>query len=329
MAGFRAEAMEKFKNILLEYVSDDIYEELSNDILNILKDYELEKRVTTLTLFDDYNEKILKRYAAHLYVSGKSQGTIKQYVRACRIFGETVGKNFDNIADDDPELFLFLEKQRGVSDCTLENTRSYIASFYHWMTLNHVTKYNPWDKVKPIKNTQKVKLPFTSIDIDMIRHACKTEYERSIIELLLSSGVRVNELVNLKIDDINFDNLSVHVRHGKGDKERISYMTDIAAMHLKNYLAQRHDNTNILFCHNGQNYNTNTIREQLNKISKRCNVDNVHPHRFRRTFATNLANRGMDIQEIRKLMGHTDINTTLTYVYSSDVKIRQSYLQCS
>ena len=329
MYGYRTDIMDKIKGVLLDYVDGDEYENLSNDILNILKDYEFAEKSTELAIYDDFNEKTLKRYATHLFVSGKSQGTIKQYVRACKIFAETIGRNFNEIQDDDPELFLFLEKKRGVSDCTLENTRSYIASFYHWMALNRIIKYNAWDRVKPIKSTQKVKMPFSSIDIDMIRRACANEYERALIELLLSSGIRVNELVNLEITDINFDNLSVHVRQGKGDKERVTYMTEIACMHLKNYLMKRDDGVNILLSHKGQKYNTNAIREQLNRISERSNVDNVHPHRFRRTFATNLANRGMDIQEIRRLMGHTDINTTLKYVYTSDVKIHQSYLQCS
>ena len=75
--------------------------------------------------------------------------------------------------------------------------------------------------------------------------------------------------------------------------------------------------------------NSGGVRHILKEIAKRAGVDNVHPHRFRRTFATGLANRGMDIQEIRKLLGHSNLNTTLEYVYTSDEKVLSSYMKYS
>jgi site-specific recombinase XerD len=118
----------------------------------------------------------------------------------------------------------------------------------------------------------------------------------------------------------------VHVRFGKGAKERITYLTPVARQHLKKYLASRSDVTPALFTNaKGDRLQSSGIQFILKQIEKRSGVSNVHPHRFRRTFATKLAARGMDIQEIKVLLGHSDINTTLTYVYTNDAQIKSSY----
>lgn len=193
----------------------------------------------------------------------------------------------------------------------------------------HIAK-NPCMNIEPIKYTDKVRLPFSTVEIDSLRFACKTTKERAMIEILLSTGIRVSELTGLRVNDVNFNNLSIHVTNGKGAKERTVYMNDLAKTHLNNYLMEQDVIGSTIFMNKKKKpLNPGGVRYILNTIAKRAGVDNVHPHRFRRTFATGLADRGMDIQEIRKILGHSNINTTLEYVYTSDEKAHASYLKYS
>ena len=107
-------------------------------------------------------------------------------------------------------------------------------------------------------------------------------------------------------------------------------MSEMARKHLIKYIQERNIQGEYLFYNKGKNVlRAGGVRDILNRIAKKANVDNVHPHRFRRTFATELARRGMEVQEIQKLLGHSNINTTMEYVYTSDEQAHASYLKYS
>ncbi len=225
----------------------------------------------------------------------------------------------------DVRNYLANEKVRGLSNVSLENTRTTLSAFFQWMANEEYIEKNPCSAVKPIKCTKEIKHPFSIVEQDLIKNNCENLKERAIVELLLSSGVRVSELVDLEVSDIDFNNRSVRIKHGKGDKERVTYVNDLTHSYLVKYLMDSGIETGALFQTNHHKYTPSGIRTMLNRLAKRAKVENVHPHRFRRTFATTLASRGMDIQDIKTLMGHTDINTTMLYVTSSDIKVNNSY----
>ena len=300
---------------------------ISTTITKVLYDYEVTEKSTQLVLYDNYNERILKRYIACLFVDGKSKKTIDKYQHRLKAFSDFIGIPFDKVGTYDIRYYLASMKEKGLSDRTLENYRSYISAFYQWLTREDFIVKNPCDKINPIKYKEEIRKPFTETDIDKIRSHCTTIRNRALVEMLLSSGIRVAELSNLQISDIDFNSLSVHIREGKGAKERISYMTSVCAMHLKAYLLQRSDNNPALFVSDRKNQQLNPsgIRFILKSIEKASNIEDIHPHRFRRTFATNLAKRGMDVQTIARLMGHSDIQTTMIYVAMDDNKIISEY----
>jgi len=297
-----------------------------NEIIKELGNYELKNRETALMSFVDVNDGIMKRFCASLLIEGKSEGTIYQYRRTAERLFETVQKHFTQIGVYDIRYFLACEKQRGLSNTSLENTRANLSAFFQWMTNEEIIPANPCAKIKPIKCAEKVKIPYSTIDLDKLRIACKTKKERALVEFLLATGIRVSELAAMKVNDIDWNNLSVIVMKGKGDKQRTTYMTDLAKTHLIAYLEERKENGDYLFYNSKHNpLGDNGVRHILNNLGERANVNNVHPHRFRRTFASGLAARGMDIQEIKKLLGHSDINTTMEYIYTSDVQVQNSY----
>lgn len=213
-----------------------------------------------------------------------------------------------------------------MKDQTRENERAVFSAFFQWMANEELIKKNPIATIKPIKCHQEIKKAFSDVEIDAIRSACKNLKERALVEFLLSTGVRVNEASNMRVQDINKETLAVHVVHGKGNKERITYTTAVAMKHLLAYVHSRTENGEQLFYNkNHQPLENGGIRKILKSIEDRAGVADVHPHRFRRTFATNLARRGMQLQDIKELMGHSNVNTTMTYISVDDSKVHTSY----
>lgn len=293
-----------------------------------LEKYNVTERCTDLVPYDDENQRILKRYLACLMIDGKSEKTIKAYRRTIIKMTECLQKKYVEIGPYDIRLFLAYEKSRGVSNATLENTRANLSAFFQWLTVEELVDKNPCMNIKPIKCPDKERFPLSSVELDALRMACKGTRERAMIELLVSSGVRVSELTGLDVEDISLPNLEVHVKNGKGGKDRTTYINEVARTHLSRYLKEHGITSGSLFLNGkGSRLNPGGVRFILNQIAKRAGVENVHPHRFRRTFATSLADRGMQVQEIMRLLGHTNINTTMEYVSMSDDRIRISYKQ--
>lgn len=326
MSDDRLQLIKRIESELAPILSADAFETAIDSITRALSDFNVEKACTEIVPYSGINERLINTYSGCLLISGKSEKTIAQYRRTVSKFSEFINKIFLEVGVYDIRLFLAAEKHRGVSNRTLENTRANLSAFFQWLQQEEHISKNPCLNVQPIKYPDKVRLPFSTVEVDSLRFACKNAKERAIIEVLLSTGVRVSELAGLLITDINFNDLSVHVRKGKGAKERTVYMNDLARTHLQNYLMERHDSEESLFINvKGEPLNPGGVRYLLNQIGDRAGVDNVHPHRFRRTFATGLASRGMKIQEVQKLLGHSNINTTLEYVFTSDESAHASY----
>lgn len=295
-------------------------------VIRELADYEIMERETALAIWDDENARILKRYSACLKLDGKSEKTIYQYMRSCQRLAEELGKPYTEMGAYDIRYFLAIQKERGVSNRTAENMRANLSAFFQWMTCEEIIPKNPCMKIKPIKCTEEIRLPFSDTEIDALRGACRNKKDRAIIEVLLATGLRVSELCDLNLCDLEFDRKIVYVMHGKGDKERITYMTGVSAKHLQEYLRERKVLSAPVFLNrSGERITPGGIRLILKEIAKRAKVDDVHPHRFRRTFASGLAARGMDVQDVRKLLGHSNINTTMTYVHTDETAVAMSY----
>ena len=157
-----------------------------------------------------------------------------------------------------------------------------------------------------------------------------------MIEFLYATGVRVSELCSLKVGDIDLYKQEFKVM-GKGRKERHLYISDVACFHLFRYFKERMSREGVtieelaerpLFASVKQPYTGITVagvQYLVKQLGRKAGVGNVHPHRFRRTFATDLLNRGMRIEEVMTLMGHTKIETTLIYCNIKQDNVRESY----
>lgn len=221
--------------------------------------------------------------------------------------------------------YLAHEKDRGLADKTLQNVRDAFTSFFGWLFREGLLMKNPCANLSPIKCKQEVKKPYSNVEIEKLKESCQTVRDKAMIAFFLATGCRVSEVCDLNIDDIDFNARECKVL-GKGNKERIVYMDEVCVMQLENYLREHYAKESALFL-NRYNHRIDPqgVRKRLHKLEEISGVPNVHPHRFRRTLATNLIDHGMPIQEVAKILGHEKIDTTMKYVYLDKRNIKNSY----
>lgn len=301
-------------------------------VIASLKDYEVEKKSTDIVVYyTDANERILKRYIACLRIDGKSENTIKQYLNTLLKLSEAVSKPLTDVTTFEIRYFLGTIKERGCKNQYIENQRANISAFYGWLFSEDMISKNPCEKINPIKVEDVIRLPFSAVEIDRMRASCKSIKNRAMVEMLLSTGLRCEELINLKVSDVDLQHKTVMVRSGKGGKDRVTFMSDIAVEYLRKYLnSRKHDSEYVINNRRSDApISTDAVRRALKKIGNASNIDDVHPHRFRRTFATELYRRGMDIYSIGKLMGHSNIATTKRYIYTANEQLQADYTKYS
>ena len=312
--------------IALSTVIDlDILQDAVDKIAEVVQSYEVQERCTSIVPVDDKNENILKKYAACLYVDGRSTKTIGQYIYRLKDFYNKLRINLDEVGVYDIRMYLAILKQRGNSNSTIEGVRQYLSAFYKWMHLEGLVQKNPCDLLKPIKFHIEKEDPFSDLEIEKLRNSCKNTKERALFEFLLSTGVRVSELCDMNKNDVDFQDKIIRVLHGKGDKERITYISDVALYYLRQYFDERNDKNTALFITKTGRIHPGGVRFILHEIESRSDVCNVHPHRFRHTFASVLNNNGMPIQHIQQLLGHTKLDTTMIYVTVDKNQVEHEY----
>lgn len=306
--------------------------ETAGDIIDVivyeLRDYDIAKKTTEIVPYCDDNEKAIQTFTACLIVEGKSKGTVKQYRYSLKRLFEFLGnKKYDMIVTRDVMAWLASLKVTGCKSISIRNNRSNIMPFFAWLFDNGMIDKNPCDSIKPIKVPSEEKEAFSSEEIDTIRSNCKNDLERALIEFLYASGVRIEEATNLKLEDVDFNSLVVKVKSGKGGKDRTTFINPVARKYVLQYLENNKHKSEYVFTtkYDGK-YTPNGFRKITNALTRRCGF-HVHPHRFRRTLASDLARKGMPIYEIQKLLGHSSIETTRTYIDIKAEKVEASYRQ--
>ena len=180
-------------------------------------------------------------------------------------------------------------------------------------------------RIHKIKTTNVVKSIINDEVIEKIRDNCKCKRDLAMIDLLYSTGMRVGELVKLNISDINFQERECVV-YGKGDKQRKVYFDAKAKIHIENYINDRNDNNEALFVTLDKPYDRlkiSGVEIRIRQLGHKLNIERIHPHKFRRSMATRAIDKGMPIEQVQSILGHSKIDTTMEYaiVSQSNVKI--------
>lgn len=277
----------------------------------------------------EYNIKcdtdMVKYFINALKISGRSKKTLDRYEYIINKFLTHVNVKINEISVHDVRRYLTDEKDRGVSDRTIEGERQIFHRFFGWIQREGLIMTNPVANVFAIKYRKKVKDLFSEVDVELMKNSCKKVKSKAIITFLLSTGCRVEEMVNLNKSDINLETLECKVI-GKGNKERIVYLDNVTAMFMRQYLNERNDDNKALFVNLYKDrMRTNGVRKVLKIVEKNSGVQNVHPHKFRRTFATNLIRRGMPIEEVAAILGHEKLDTTMEYIILDNSDIKHAY----
>lgn len=331
-------------------ITNDIREEVVNSIVISMKDldkkttdqlrdvlfivlnkYEIQERCTALTTTDTTSEDYLKAFIVTKRIEGMSEQTLTRYYDENMKLIQTIGKPIKEMTTNDLRYYLALKRTKDHnSNVTLEGIRHCWSSFFGWLTKEEIITKNPCLKLSQIKCPKQVKLSFSAVDLDKIKRACMDNpRDLALVDFLYSTGCRVSEVSALDVASVDFEKKEIVVL-GKGDKQRKVYLTDVAALHLKEYLSERKVASKALFTSkSGKRLSKNGIEAACKRIEKKSGVKNIHPHRFRRTLITDLLNSGMAMQEVSILAGHESVETTQIYYSETTANIKSSYLKYS
>ena len=257
------------------------------------------------------NEELIADFVKSKQYENCSAMTLKMYKREITLFNEWFKKSFDEVTKKDIESYIgHYRAEHEVSDTTANNMRRYISTFFGYLEHEDIICSNPVRKTKAIKTCKQVKKAFTDVEIEKMRINSSSYRDKVIFDTLYSTGVRVSELVQMNRADLK-DGCAI-VR-GKGNKERYVYFTSVVWEELNSYLESRTDNCPALFITNRKERISKTRVEQIVRDTGRAHNIKAYPHKFRRTLASNMLNKGCPIQEVQTILGHSSIETTMIY----------------
>lgn len=255
----------------------------------------------------------------------------------------------DDITTDNIRYYMAIRQRRDkVSKVTIQNEMRVLSSFFGWLYAEEIIKTNPMFRIDKIKTEKTKKEALTEMEVEKIRMIACDEREKMIIEVLLSTGCRVSELVNILITDIDNDRILVH---GKGEKDRYVYLNARAKLAVEMYMRERHDSNPYLLARaksvkemdkklapdkmmswwkNPDNVvdghlDKSSIEVITRKMAERAGVERANPHKFRRTCATMALRRGMPVEQVSKMLGHENIETTQIYLDLTEDELEQAH----
>ena len=314
----------EIENNLNSFIPKNQVDEILKNITSILSSYEISKIYTNDGILSK-DDDIVDLFLNAKEVEGRSLATIKHYKRTINKLRQDLEIPLNKITIHHLREWFMKEKERGISLNTLEGNRSVFSSFFNWCWKEELIQKNPTANLTTVKRPKTIRKPFNSVEVEKIKEYATNIRDLAIITFLLSTGCRINEVCNLNREDINLQFRQVKV-FGKGSKERIVYLDDVSIMYLKRYFNKRKDDNEALFIgKRNERLQASGVRRMLKRIEKRSGVENIHPHRFRRTLATNLINRGMPIQEVKTILGHEKIETTMDYIYIDQQNVENAY----
>lgn len=274
------------------------------------------------------NAMILKRFLDAKHLEGCSDKTINYYKSTVEKTLESIGKPIRAITTED--LRGYLAEYQGddrISKVTLDNVRRILSSFFGWLEDEDFIVKSPIRRIHKVKTPNVVKTALNDEELEILRDSCDNLRDIALLDFLVSTGVRVGELVGLNKDDINFNERECIV-FGKGDKERMVYFDARTKLHLEKYLESRDDDNPALFVSLHKPHNRLTrggVESFMRKLGEKAEVKGIHPHKMRRTLATMAIDKGMPIEQVQALLGHARIDTTLKYAMVKQSNVKQSH----
>ena len=326
------------KNLVILEIMNSMSEALNNKQLELLQktlEYVFyNKEVVAISEQHEYqntDENLIDAFLSAKNVEGCSKRTILYYkstIENMLIYMRGHNKALPEVNTSDIRKYITdYSDSHSANKTTLDNIRRIISSLFSWLEEENYIIKSPARRVHKIKTGKTIKAVYSDEELEILRDNSKNIRNLAIIDILASTGMRIGELVNLKISDVDFDKREFKVL-GKGSKERIVYFDARAKIHLQEYLKTRCDSKMSLFVSLNKPHNSikiSCIEIMLRSLGKSLNIARVHPHKFRRTLATKAIDKGMPIEQVQVLLGHSKIDTTMNYAMVNQNNVKQSH----
>lgn len=325
--------MENFANEFVSKLDGKISDEALRTVLQELQvftsNYDISQRETHVVPYQSNVPDCYRVYMVAKKIEGMSPESMKTYNFYLTDFFEHINRPFEQVTTNDIRIYLYeTQKRTGISNRTLDGKRLVINTFMDWCWKEGYIPNNPCASIKPIKFEEKPREPLSNMELEIVRDACENYRDKAMIELFYSTGCRLSEMVNLKISDIDFTSKEVHL-FGKGSKHRTSYLNAKAEYMLKKYFELERskesisDSVFVIFRKPYNGMHKGAIYARVKAIQKRSGIErSLFPHLLRHTMATDALNRGMNVAEVKEILGHEKLDTTMIYAKISHDSVK-------
>ena len=325
--------MENFANEFVSKLDGKISDEALRTVLQELQvfasNYDINQRETHVVPYQSNVPDCYRVYMVAKKIEGMSPESMKTYNFYLTDFFEHINRPFEQVTTNDIRIYLYeTQKRTGISNRTLDGKRLVLNTFMDWCWKEGYIPNNPCASIKPIKFEEKPREPLSNMELEIVRDACENYRDKAMIELFYSTGCRLSEMVNLKISDIDFTSKEVHL-FGKGRKHRTAYLNAKAEYMLKKYFELERpkesisDSVFVIFRKPYNEMHKESIYARVKAIQKRSGIErSLFPHLLRHTMATDALNRGMNVAEVKEILGHEKLDTTMIYAKISHDSVK-------
>ncbi|MBD5471103.1 MAG: tyrosine-type recombinase/integrase [Lachnospiraceae bacterium] len=310
-------------------IINDMSEVLNVAQMKKLQEVLIERLVTQQARPEESdNDEYLDMFLTAKRIEGCSERTLEYYRSTIKMMLDKIKTPVRQMTTE--MLRDYLSQYQEINNCgrvTIDNIRRNLSSFFSWLEEeDHILK-SPIRRIHKIKTKKVVKEIISDENMEILRDGCNEMRDLAMIDLLASTGIRVGELVNLDIADLDFEERECIV-YGKGDKERKVYFDARTKLHIQKYMESRNDDNPALFVSLNAPYQRlqiSGVEIRLRELGRQFEICNIHPHKFRRTMATRAIDKGMPIEQVQKLLGHQQIDTTMQYAMVNQSNVKSSH----
>ena len=328
VTNMKNEIITEIEQSLLNYLDNAQMEVLHATLVRCLGNVDIVNLKQTSGISQYSNIELIDKFISAKEIEGCSKRTTKYYESTLLKMNSKLDKEITNMTTDDLRTYLTdYQKINNCSKASVDNIRRNLSSFFSWLEEENYILKSPMKRIHKIKTDKVIKETYSDETLELLRDNCNNLRDLAIIDILASTGMRVGELVKLNINDIDFENRECVV-FGKGNKERPVYFDARTKIHLKNYLNSRTDGNPALFVSLDAPYDRlkiSGVEIRLRQLGRRLGIQKVHPHKFRRTVATKAIDKGMPIEQVQSLLGHSQIDTTMHYAMVNQNNVKESH----
>jgi integrase/recombinase XerD len=264
-------------------------------------------------------EEFLEKIRVELKISKNSNYTIRNYLRANSNLLEFCNKSPEDVKEEDVKAFM-AEK---LSDSSSSSIIVFLSALRY--AYSNLLKKDVTTGIKRPKREKRIPAVLTKDEVKRLINAIPTKKSKLMISMIYACGFRVSELINLKVNDLNFEEMTGHVIQAKGKKDRIFNIPQFLLKNLKKQAEnQKELNQEYLFTGPKGKLSDRNLQKIVRKFAKKAGINKeVHPHTLRHSFATHLLENGTDIRKIQELLGHADLSTTQIYTHISTEELKK------